>query len=148
MKHLNTLAKAVALVAFLFADPFIVGSIYIGMLILKVSAQCIQDTGARFICMAIACWSVAFIAPFFFNATPLFCLLFAAVLTWVYAMEQQTPTQTHNSDEKPLAAQKNDVEIVDAEIVEDDPIQRYLDYRVSDAKQLTSQTYLPIRRNK
>jgi hypothetical protein len=111
MKHPLRWLQVIALVAFFFVNPLIVGSVYVALLIIRSASKCISDLPSRFICMSIVCLSLAFIAPFFFVVFPGFavCALFAFVLIWSFAWHNKTPTK------KPV--QQEDPNIIDVEVI-------------------------------
>jgi predicted tellurium resistance membrane protein TerC len=111
--------QVIALVAFFFVNPLIVGSVYLALLVIRSSAKCISDTASRFICMSIACLAFAFIAPLFFVAFPglLVCAIFAAVLIWAFAWSNkaQTPKQPNKQEDDVI-----DVEVISVTTIEGD----------------------------
>ena len=117
MHTLLTVAKAIALVAIFFLNPLIIGSVYVGLLILRTAAKSIRNKHDRMWAFAIVSLFVAFIAPMFFAIYPgwIFCVAFAGLLTWVFYPCDKEPMKTANCDEKPLSGPEKD--IIDVEVI-------------------------------
>ena len=120
--------QVLALVAFFFVNPLIVGSVYLALLVIRSSAKCISDTASRFICMSIACLAFAFIAPLFFVAFPgiAVCALFAALLIWVFAWSGKS----HHCAPTPTAEAQQDAQddVIEAEVISITTIKEQNDY--------------------
>ena len=109
--------QVLALVAFFFVNPLIVGSVYVALFIIRAAAKAIPDTTSRFICMSIACLFIAFIAPLFFVAFPgiAVCALFAALLIWVFAWSNKSH---HRASTPPANAQQPpEDDAIDVEVI-------------------------------
>ena len=109
--------QVLALVAFFFVNPLIVGSVYVALFIIRSAAKAISDTTTRFIAMSIACLFIAFIAPLFFVVFPgiAVCALFAALLIWVFAWSNKSHHRAPAPVTEPQQPQEND--IIDVEVI-------------------------------
>jgi uncharacterized membrane protein YraQ (UPF0718 family) len=83
---LNVLAKVIALVAIFLINPFIIGTVYAGFIVLHYASKSVRNNIDRFVAFFIASITVGYIVPLFFEQYPrqVFCWVFAAVLTWVF----------------------------------------------------------------
>ena len=109
--------QVLALVAFFFVNPLIVGSVYVALFLIRSAAKAIPDTVSRFICLSIACLFIAFIAPLFFVAFPgiAFCAVFALLLIWVFAWSNKSHHRASTPTAEPEQAQEDDV--IDVEVI-------------------------------
>ena len=105
------------LLVFFLINPLIVGSVYIGFLLLRAAAKSIRNKQDRFWALLIAALFIAFIAPMFFAVFPgaLFCIAFAGLLTWVFYPHDKRHVQTAKCDQRPLRGAKED--IIDVEVI-------------------------------
>ncbi len=104
--------------AFFFVNPLIVGSVYLGMLVIGTAAKAIKNRHDRAICMVIASLFVAFIAPLFFVCPPgaLFCIAFAGILAWVFMPHDKEPVQKPKCAQKPVCDLSED-DVIDVEVI-------------------------------
>ena len=109
--------QVIALAAFFFVNPLIVGSVYVALFVIRAAAKAIPDTASRFIAMSIACLFIAFIAPLFFVAFPgiAVCALFAALLIWVFAWSNKS----HHHPISPATdtQQASEDDVIEAEVI-------------------------------
>ena len=114
MHHIFTPAKALALLAFLFVNPIIIGSVYIGMLIIRAASRATANTVNRFVGMLLTCIMVAFVTATALGMTWIPAALFAGVLAWVFAIPAEQPAKPHDCDEKP---QYEESDVIDVEVI-------------------------------
>jgi len=124
MKHtLTILAKVVGLVAFLFVNPIIIGSVYAGFVVFHFASKHITDRFNRTVSMFVAAISVALLLPIVLETSSniFVSIAFAAFLTWVFTPADKDIPEEPIVDQRPFTEASDeiiDVEVISVETIE------------------------------